>query len=317
MNVSIRHLRAALAVARHESFRRAAEELHLSQPALSLAVSQLEENLGVTLFDRTSRMVRPTEVGTAFLGNAARLMADFESLVTDIGNVRRSRRGRVVVSCLTSVTGRIMPLVLAACHRRFPEVELVIRDEVATKVMEMVRSGEVDLGLAMSWHEPIEGTIFEPLLRDAFQIVCPKDHRFAAMKTVRWSDIAGETFIAFAPNSGSHAVVNAQLLNQDIKVARMIVVSQLAAVQGMLEAGLGISVLPRLAHPVPDHPTLTSRPLIRPALDRIIGLIRRTDRSLSPAAAAFREVLRDTVREGPQFVPIEPAPEYIKDRPNA
>ena len=118
MAVSLRHLRAAVSVARHGSFRRAAESAHLSQPALSLTVAELEQALGVTLFDRTSRSVNATDLGAAFVEGAARVLGDFDRLVKEVGDVARSRRGHVVVSCVSSLAGRVMPLAMRQCAAR-------------------------------------------------------------------------------------------------------------------------------------------------------------------------------------------------------
>lgn len=293
MNITLRYLRAALAVARHQSFRLAAGELHLSQPALSLAIAELERNLGVGLFDRSSRMVRTTEIGAAFLATAARLVDDLDVLVKDIGNAARSRRGRVVVACLTSIAGRMMPTLIRECERRYPEMEVELRDELAARVFDLVRFGEADLGVTAQWQDLNEELTFTALIDDEFHVVFPKGHRFAASKQVAWSEIAGETFIAFATTAGSHSMIDAQLASNRIAFRRSIAVSHLATVTGMLEAGFGISILPRLALPVERHPTLVHRPLVKPVVHRTIGLVRKKDRSLSPAASGFCEVLRD------------------------
>jgi DNA-binding transcriptional LysR family regulator len=297
MNITLRYLRAALAVARHQSFRLAAEEMHLSQPALSLAIAKLERNLGVSLFDRSSRMVRTTEIGEAFLATAGRLVGDLDVLFKDIGNAARSRRGRVVVACLTSIAGRVMPLLIRECEHRYPEMAVEIRDELAARVFDLVRFGEADLGLTAQWPDLHEELSFTPLLEDAFHVVFTKGHRFASRKHVAWAELAGETLIAFATTAGSHAMIDAQLVSDSVAFRRSISVSHLATVTGMLEAGFGISILPRLALPVERHPTLVQRPLIKPALHRTIGLVLRKDRSLSPAASGFCQVLREVMVE--------------------
>jgi DNA-binding transcriptional LysR family regulator len=295
MHITLRYLRAALAVARHQSFRLAAEELHLTQPALSLAIGELERNLGVSLFDRTSRMVRTTELGEAFLASAGRLVEDLDGLVKDVGNAARSRRGRVVVACLTSIAGRLMPRLIRECERRYPQTEVEVRDELAMRLFDLVRFGEADLGLTTPWQDLHEELDFEPLLDDAFHAVFPRQHRLAAQKQVAWADLAGETFIAFATTAGSHSMIAEQLVRNRVAFRRSIAVSHLATVTGMLEAGFGVSILPRLALPVERHPTLLHRPLTRPALHRTIGLVQRKDRSPSPAARGFHEILREVV----------------------
>lgn len=297
MNVTLRHLRAAVGVAQYSSFRRAAEAVHLSQPALSLAISELEETLGVVLFDRTSRSVATTEVGEAFIKGAMRLLGDFDALIGEIGDIAQSRRGKVVVSCVSSIAGRIMPLALQACARRFPQVDVSIRDDVALQVLSAVRSREADFGLTIVPAELGQDMLFEAMHVDRFHFVCPHNHRLAGQNQVTWNQLNGENLVSLSTNSGIHQMVQEMLLRQAVEPARITPVSHLSTVHGMLEMGFGVAVLPEIALPVAGHPTLVSRPLVEPELSRTIGAYRRRDRSLSPAAAAFLNVVRDVFRD--------------------
>lgn len=296
MNVTLRQVRAAVAVAREGSFRRAADALHLSQPALSLAVSELESQLGVALFDRTSRSVAPTELGAAFIASAARLMDDFDQLVQEVGDVAQSRRGRVVVSCVSSIAGRVMPLAMQACSRLHPQVEVVVRDDVAQQVLASVRLRESDFGLTIEPRE-IDGDMsFEALKEDPFYLVCQRDHRLARRRQVCWRDLNAQALVSLSTTSGSEGVISDELARQHVRAARTTAVSHLSTVHGMLEAGYGVAVLPMIGLPVAGHPTLVSRPLLEPKLARVIGAYRRRDRSLSPAAAALLDVVRGVLR---------------------
>lgn len=295
MNVTIRHLRAALAVQKHENFRRAAEEVHLSQPALSLAVRELEKNLGVTLFDRTSRMVRTTDVGMSFLRNAERVLSDFDDLLHDIGDLARSRRGRVIVSSVASFAGRVLPIAMRLCDERFPEIEVSIRDEVAVRVADVVRFGEADFGVTVEGPDLDYDLEFDALFEEPFFVICTKAHPFARKTSVRWRDLSNENLVTLAMTSGSHRIIDEELVRADVHIQRPIQVSQLATVHGMLEAGVGISVLPELGLPSEHHASLVAVPLVDPVRTRKIGIIKRRDRSLSPAASAFAEIMREVL----------------------
>lgn len=295
MHFTLRQLRAAIAVAKRGNFRRAADELKLSQPALSLSIAELERSLGVTLFHRTSRMVAPTEIGAAFLPGAERLVVELDRLVSDVAKNAEARAGRVVVTCLASVAGRVIPAVINECSRRYPAIDIDIRDDLAGRMAEVVRHGEADFAITLAPRSLAEDLVFEPLFSESFFVVCQKSHRFAKASKVRWRQLEGETFIAFSTASGTHAMIDAEIIRARVSLGRRVTVTQLATVLGMLEEGVGVSVLPQLALPVERHPRLIVRPLIDPMLERTIGLLQRRDRSLSPAAAAFREVLFDTV----------------------
>jgi DNA-binding transcriptional LysR family regulator len=188
----VRHLRAAVAVAQHRSFRRAAEALHLSQPALSLAISELEEALGMRLFDRTSRSVSATELGASFVEGAARVLGDFGQLVQEFGDIAKSKRGRVIVSCVSSIAGRVLPVALRRCAERHPQVDVTVRDEVAQEVLSAVRNRTADFALTIAPADPGDDMLFEPLHEDRFYLVCPKDHRLANRRRVTWRELDGE-----------------------------------------------------------------------------------------------------------------------------
>lgn len=296
MHVTLRHLRAAVAVAQHGSFRRAADTLHVSQPALSLAVHELESALGVSLFDRTSRSVVSTELGRFFVQGATRLLADFDHLIQETGDAARSRRGKVVVSCVSSIAGRVMPLAIQHCAKRYPEVEVVIRDDVATQVLALVQAGVADFALTIAPPTLADGMQFEPLLNDPFYVVCDHRHVLAKRRTVAWKALDGESLIELSTSSGTHQMVRDELARSHARPSRSTAVSHLSTVHGLLEAGHGVAVLPRIALPVADHPTLVSRPLVQPTVARAIGIYRRRDRSLAPAANALAESMRAVLK---------------------
>lgn len=304
MYITLRHLRAAVGVAQYRSFRRAAEAVHLSQPALSLAISELESALGVALFDRTSRSVSVTEIGASFVQGAARVLADFEQLVTEVGDIAQSRRGRVVVSCVSSLAGRVLPRAIQACTARYPQVEVVVLDDVAQQVLASVRSRESDFALTIAPTTEHEETLFEPLHADPLHLVLERSHPLARRKQVRWRDLQGQPLVNLSTTSGTHQLVHSELQRQEVRPSRSTSVSHLSTVHGMLEAGFGMAVLPALALPVPEHPTLTARLLVAPPLARSIGTYRRRDRSLSPAALALLESIREVLAAQGQHSPM-------------
>jgi DNA-binding transcriptional LysR family regulator len=296
MNIALRHLRAAVGVAEFGSFRRAAESVHLSQPALSLTISELEESLGVTLFDRTSRSVAVTELGASFVHGAARVLREFDELISEVGDIAHSRRGRVVVSCVSSIAGRVIPLAMRNCFSMHPQVEVVVRDDVAQQVLASVRSREADFGITVAPAEVGDDMLFEPLCEDRFHLVCYRTHRLAKRRTVAWRELDGECMVALSTNSGTHRMISDEFVRQGITASRTTPVSHLSTVHGMLEVDFGVAVLPQIALPIEGHPTLVSIPLVQPAMSRTVGAYRRRDRSLSPAAKAFLEAVSGVTR---------------------
>jgi DNA-binding transcriptional LysR family regulator len=189
-----------------------------------------------------------------------------------------------------------MPLALIECARRFPQVDVIVRDDVAQQVLSAVRTREADFGLTIEPAELPEETVFEALQKDRFHLACRRDHPLAKRRRVSWKDLNGHSLILLSTTSGIHRTIDDELVRQNIQLERQTPVSHLSTVHGMLESGFGVAVLPVLGLPVSKHPTLVTLPLTQPVLHRTIGIFRRKDRSFSPAAAALLDVLRSVLR---------------------
>ena len=291
MNVTLKHLQAFVAVAQEGSFTRAARRLALSQPALTIQINHFEEELGVRLFDRTTRRVLLTDNGAEFLPTAERLLEDVHSAIAEVRDVAARRRGRVGVATLPSIAVKLMPDMIGAFRRDYPGVSVHLLDANASGVQARVRRKEVDFGLASQWQLD-EDLQFEPVMRDPFRVVCRRDHPLAAGDgPLTWADLADQDFLGLAPDTGIRPLIEA-IADLPASVRQPPVeVSNIATLEGMLTAGLGVSVLPELALPSDPDGRLTSRPLHGPALSRELCLITRRGRSLSPAAQSLRDLI--------------------------
>ena len=291
MSITIKHLRGFIAVARHGNFTRAAAALSLSQPALTITVSQFEDLVGVKLFDRTTRRVRLTAEGEDFLPGAVRLIEEFDGVISGMRDVADRRRGRVGVAALPSVAVRLLPETVALYCRRYPSIRVHLHDDNASGVGEKVRRGAVDFGLASRW-QPIDDLSFRPLIKDTFGLVCRADHELARDSgPLTWRDLARHDFLGLAADTGIQQVLNAVADLPDNVRGPRFEVSNVATLTGMLGAGLGVTALPALAVPVQASPPVVFRRLTRPVIRREICLITRRGRSLSPAAQGLRDMI--------------------------
>ena len=291
MSITIKHLRGFVAVAHHGNFTRAAEALSLSQPALTITVSQFEDLVGVKLFDRTTRRVRLTADGEDFLPGALRLIEEFDSVISGMRDVAERRRGRVGLAALPSVAIRLLPETVADYCSRYPSISVHLHDDNARGVGERVRRGEVDFGIASRW-QPIGDLSFRPLLKDTFGLVCRADHALARGRgPLTWRDLAGHDFLGLAADTGIQQVLGGiKGLPDNVRGPRF-EVSNVATLNGMLSAGLGITALPELAVPSETASRIVFRRLTRPSVQREICLITRRGRSLSPAAQGLRDLI--------------------------
>lgn len=286
MNVSTRQLRAFLSLARERSFTRAAGATHLSQPAFSALIRQLEEALGARLFDRSTRHVELTDEGRAFEAAAERVLAAFDGAVADLRERVALQRGRVSIALLPSLAADWLPEVLAGFRRDHPGIELQVADVLSEPCIDLVRAGRADFALAATRADTPELRA-EPFCSDDFHLVCPADHPLASGPAPRPRDLAAWPIVNLSRTSSVRQYLDAAM--HPMKMPSVLEVDQLATVAGMVRAGLGISVVPALTLYQFRSPALAVRPLRWTGLMRRIYLVRRRDRSLSAAAQGLYE----------------------------
>jgi len=294
MNVTLRQLRVFIEVAKRQSFSRAGDEIGLTQSAVSRCVRELETEIGVKLIDRTTRDVQLTDVGANLVATLARLLTDLDDALREVRDIGEQRRGRVVVAASPTIACRLMPMVIAECGRQFPYVTLGLRDDVQSDVVRKIRSGEVDFGVVIGPFAD-DDLDTEVLMSDSFCVVVRADHPLAAHERAAWKDLDGEQLVMLDHASGSRPLIDAVLSEQRVDARIVQELGHPATVYGLVEAGVGISVLPWLALPLPEGSSLVARPLV-PRAERTVELVRRRDRSLSPAAEAVWALIRQAPR---------------------
>jgi DNA-binding transcriptional LysR family regulator len=288
INLSTRQLRAFAALADERSFTRAAAACHLSQPAFSALVKQLEDALGIKLFDRNTRSVELTAEGAEFDLSARRLLADFGTALAGINDRAAKRRGRASVALLPSLAADWLPAVLASFHAAYPGIELQVSDVLSEACIESVRSGRSDFALAAIRADTPE-LMAEPFCADDFYLVCRADHELASATNIRPRDVAAHPFVHLSRTSSVRQYIDAATHPKTLP--SILEVDQLATVSGMIRAGLGVSVVPALTLYQFAGRDLVAKPLRWSGLKRRIYLVRRRDRSLSIAAQGLHDWL--------------------------
>lgn len=282
MNVTLRQLRVFQAVIELGGFSRAGDALGLTQPAVSRAVRELEQALDLRLFDRTTREVEPTAAARRLQGKLTRVL---EALQDALGEARMEgaqAHGVVRVASSPTLSASLMPLLIARCRQRYPQLKLVLHDQVQRLNIDAVTGGQVDFGLVV---EPDAAAALdsEPLLEDDLWLVCRSDHALAGQDAAHWSQLDGQPLVLLDHSSGSRRLIDDLLARHGLacEVAQQLGHSQ--SVFRMVAAGLGLSVAPGLAMPPPAGGGLSVLPLL-PVERRRIVLIKRPNRSLSPLA---------------------------------
>jgi DNA-binding transcriptional LysR family regulator len=282
LNVTLRQLRVFIEVSRLRSFSRAGDEIGLTQSAVSRCVRELEGEIGLKLIDRTTREVQLTDVGVNLVGTVSRLIADLDSALHEVRELGQQKRGRVIVAASPTVACRLMPRVIASCLREFPLVTLILRDDVQSDVLRQVKSGEADFGVVIGplADDALHG---QPVMTDSFCLVARRDHPLAHESAAPWEALAGERLVMLDQASGSRPIIDAVMQRHGVQAQVVQELGHPATVFGLVEAGVGVSVLPWLALPLPANSSLIALPL-EPRAERTVELVRRRDRSLSPAA---------------------------------
>lgn len=298
MNLSARQLKAFLMLAEERHFTRAAQRSHLTQPAFSAVIQSLEEALGVRLFDRSTRRVELTPEGWHFYRSAPRLLNDIEALVGEMRELVSKRRGKVAVAALPSLAAGWLPRIYAKFSALYPGVQLTLHDALLEPCLGQVREGEVDMAIAALGRD-MSGLETESLCEDRFYLICRGDHRLANEPEVDLTMLENEGLIHLGRGSSIRQSLMAQT---DLsKLRTTLEVDHLATVTGLILAGLGVSLVPGMTLFHFRHPQLRIVPLSRHSeIRRKLYLVRRANRSLSQAAAAFHElVMRERSSLGP------------------
>lgn len=297
--MNIMQVKAFLTVARVSSFTRAAELLHVSQPALTVQVRQLEDFLNLRLFDRNTRHVRLTRSGRDLVPVFQNLLAEFESVVENARGIAAKRQGLILLGCLPSFATTHLPTIIAQFRKQHPQVSFGVKDSTGGRIMAMIRSDDVEFGISdvdPSWPD-LE---FTELYRDRIHAVYPTWHPIAKLRQITLDDVSKYPLILLDRESNSRTVLDAAFVSRNRLVTPACEVSYTSTAIGMVRAGLGITMLGSLvieASNVHSFSDLRFRPIPDPTFVRRIGVIRKKKCSLTPPAQSFTELLLDYSRK--------------------
>lgn len=280
---SLNHYRYFVYVADTGSFRLAAERACRSQPAVSLAIREMEQRLGQPLFVRGSP-VALTSFGKSSIGLARHLVAQADHVAATMGSIARSDSGYLSIASVMSVASHWMPGLLQAYQARYPNVTLNVHDDNSEGVEKMLLRGQVELGICSVVSDD-PALSFQPLFEDEFGLVCHRDHPMASHQSLTWKDIVALPLLGTVAHAQLRARPEAAILhNRPIYIANML------TLLAMLRRNFGVTVLARLGLP-PEQEDLVFIPLVAPRIRRTLGLRTLAGSALSPAAARMADLL--------------------------
>jgi DNA-binding transcriptional LysR family regulator len=290
MTYSLPQLRAFVVLADERSFTRAAKRLHLSQPALSVQIRNLESSFGVKLFDRDQRGVALTRIGGDLAPRLRRLLVDLDGAMSDVREVSKGRRGTIRIAALPSFSASRLPDVVARFRAANPAIAFLIRDAIASKVVAAVQSEAVDLGVTAG----VELNADVEILNDATDRLCvvfPRRHPLATRRKIALADLAEFPLVLMDPETSVRAIVDAAFVSAGRIIRPVAEATYMMTAVGLVRAGLGITILPTSAKEIDAETMLRARLIDDARFSRTISLIKRRKRTLPPVYDAFLKEL--------------------------
>lgn len=292
-----RQLQAFVTVAQTLSFVRAGQLLHLSAPALSLAIRNLEKELGGALFSRSTRQVRLTPEGAELLPQAIQLMGDWASVRDRVRQRFTLQRGHVSIAAMPSFAGSVLPGILREFRQRHPRVEITVHDVVNEQAAEMVARGRVELAFGF---EPVgePAVEFRRLWVERFVAIVP---RAAAVSgsAIDWQQLLEMPFISLQRPSSTRQLLEESLAQHGRELPVSLETHQLSTVIQMVAAGLGASALPSMLARQSTQSGARVLRLRTPAISQAVGMMSRREQELSMAAAALMRCAQQHQPESP------------------
>ena len=291
--MNIKQVRAFLAVAQSMSFASAATQLHLSQPALSLSIKGLEDNLGGKLFTRTTRHITLTPEGEALVPIARRLLAQWENAEDEMKQRFALQLGKITIASMPSFAASLLPKAIRNYHASYPSIQVAIDDVLSDTVVEMVRNNQVELGITFEPNTLLDLS-FYPLYEDRFIAILPNNHPLEANTEIHWEALLKYDFITLQRPSSVRTMIESTLNKAGIELNVAFDAHQLATVSRMVSEGMGVAVVPALCRQQASEQGAVCRPIIQPEIRRRVGVICHPRSHLSIAAAAMLDVLINT-----------------------
>jgi DNA-binding transcriptional LysR family regulator len=295
INCEILDIRIFLAILDFGGFQRAAEALNLSQPTLTRRIQALEESFGTKLFDRTTRQVAPTRVGREVETHFRRMAREFEDCVFGLTDYGIRPSGVLTIACLPTMASAFLPNVLRLFNLRYPDIRFRIRDTTASEGLDCVSRGEAEFGIN-SLGASRQDLVFTPFMDDSFALACRADHAVARSQSLRWEDIKDLPLI-ISLRSDNRMLIDQALARSGLSLNWSYQVSHLATSFGLVEEGLGMSVVPLMSRPRTLHPTIRIIPLTEPSVSRTIGFVEARNRELSRAAEELKRLIIDVAKK--------------------
>ncbi|MDB5872057.1 MAG: LysR family transcriptional regulator [Ramlibacter sp.] len=288
--MNIRQIETFLCVADCGSFRRAAEQLHRSQSAVSVHVQQLEEELGVPLLERTTRRVSLTAEGRTLLIRCKSVIADLKGVAQELRDESSLRRGRVSIGTAPSISTHRLPPIIAAYQASYPGVTLELHEAFAKGMYDDVLNRVTDFAIGPKL-EGLKDFDIRPLIKDPIVAVLPAAYPLNGRKSISLEEIAGLPHLSMPKGTAIRTVIEDAFKAGRHAFSPKFEIIHQQTLFSLVEAGLGVTILPLMSVPQERSPKYQVAHLLAPAIVREICLVTLKGKTLSPAARQCAELI--------------------------
>lgn len=293
--MDLESLRSFYHVARERSFSRAARNLHISQPAMSVRIKGLETELGERLFDRARKDVQLTEAGSVLFKSAEKIFADVEEARARLRELKESGAGHVRLGCSDTVSLYLLPPVLKKFRKKFPAAEITIRNAYSAAILDMLVRSELDFGIVMLPPSIDRRLEARDLYTESFVVACKKGDPLLRRKEVSLSALDGRPMVALERGTVTRDAIDRALRAAKVS-PRIVLETGNIEVQKVYAAnGFGCAILPQSSLSDADRRRLEARPIRGGQLDRRVVAVVQRDRYVSRAAQALLELVEAAV----------------------
>lgn len=286
LNLNLKHLHTFVLVAEYGSFRRAADDIHRSQPAVTMQIKQLEEQLGVTLFHRTTQKVELTSAGEQLLICARRSLAELKNGLSYIRDVVDITRGHIKFSCVPTIASTHLPEILLQFQKQYPNITLQVSETASHAVLELIRNLDVDFGIGPVKEGKHEFG-FQHILSEGIYALIPKKYMLVGKTEISLRKLAQLPVMGFTADAAMHEALDLALAKRGLQLQYRYEFQRNTTSVAMAVAGLGVAIVPENVLPRGTSDDLQVLPIVEPRITRQIGIITSPDRTLSPAAMAL------------------------------
>lgn len=277
-------------LARVQNFTKAAEELALTQSALSRSIARLEEELNVPLFDRKTRGVVLNRYGEAFLQHVNRAMQEINEAKQELKDMVDPFSGIISLAFVNTLGLSFVPDLIGGFREQYPGIQFQLTQESTRDIMKQIESGEIDLGFCIP-KEQIENIATIPVVDEELFLIVPKAHALADKKFVDLNEVADESFILYKPEAGLRDVIDHLCYEAGFEPKISFEGSEDSTIAGLVAAGFGVALIPLI--PGLDLTKISVLHVSQPRCRRVIQMAWRTDRYLSPAVLRFKKFVTD------------------------